>query len=165
MLGLLLLLVLLLALRSMGRDSCAQAPLFFRCDRALVGALCSVLRRAIFVSGEVIAREGEVVRELFFLESGRVMQANLIDSDEEDEAIRADLLAARRRGMGGAEEEGEAEGGAPQHSHAYRLDVVPSAMAFWARLGFVEVEATGEQAYYAERGGDRPMVLWLPLPS
>ena len=62
-----------------------RAPIFFRCDRALVGAICSVLRRAIFVSGEIIAKEGEVVRELFFLESGRVMQATSADSDEEEE--------------------------------------------------------------------------------
>ena len=36
-------------------------------------------------------------------------------------------------------------------------------MSFWSRLGFVEVEATGEQEYFAKHGGDRPMVSRLPL--
>ena len=48
-------------------------------------------------------------------------------------------------------------------SHEYRIDVVPSAVAFWVRLGFIEVEATGEQAYMMSKGGDRPMVKQLDL--
>ena len=48
-------------------------------------------------------------------------------------------------------------------SHEYRIDVVPSAVAFWVRLGFCEVEATGEQAYMMSKGGDRPMVKQLDL--
>ena len=70
-------------LRQINSRVLRRAPLFFRCDRALVGALCSVLRRAVFVSGEVIAREGEVAREMFFLESGRVLQER--EEEEEDE--------------------------------------------------------------------------------
>ena len=41
--------------------------------------------------------------------------------------------------------------------HEYRIDVVPSAVGFWTRLGFAEVEAKGEQAYLMTKGGDRPM--------
>ena len=43
-------------------------------------------------------------------------------------------------------------------SYEYRIDVVPSAVGFWRKLGFHEIAATGEQAYYLEKGGDRPMV-------
>ena len=39
-----------------------------------------------------------------------------------------------------------------------RLDVIPTAVTFWQRLGFEEVPATGEQAYLMQKGGDRPMV-------
>ena len=39
-----------------------------------------------------------------------------------------------------------------------KLDVIPTAVTFWQRLGFVEVEAQGEQAYLMAKGGDRPMV-------
>ena len=45
--------------------------------------------------------------------------------------------------------------------YEYCIDVVPSAVGFWARLGFEEVEAVGEQAYMMSKGGDRPMVLRL----
>ena len=68
-----------------------RAPIFFRCDKALVAALCSVMRRVVFVAGEVIAREGEVIRELFFIESGRVLQAapelGGADDEEDDEEL------------------------------------------------------------------------------
>jgi hypothetical protein len=77
------------------------APIFFRCDRALVGAICSVLRRAIYVTDEIIAREGEVVRELSFVESGSVIQATTTESDDEGDASEqegghagADITAA-----------------------------------------------------------------------
>ena len=43
----------------------------------------------------------------------------------------------------------------------YAIDSVPAAVGFWTRLGFEEVEATGEQAALMERGGDRPMVMVL----
>ena len=45
--------------------------------------------------------------------------------------------------------------------YEYCIDVVPSAVGFWTRLGFEEVEAVGEQAYMMSKGGDRPMVLRL----
>ena len=56
-----------------------------RRDRALVAAMCSVLRRVVFVKGEVLAREGEVVREMFFLEAGRVKQEREADDDARDD--------------------------------------------------------------------------------
>ena len=43
----------------------------------------------------------------------------------------------------------------------YRIDVVPSAVRFWRRLGFDEVEASGEQQFFMARGGDRPMAKRL----
>ena len=51
----------------------------------------------------------------------------------------------------------------PSPAFAYRIDVVPSAVGFWQKLGFELEEPTGEQAYYAERGGDLPMLKLLPL--
>ena len=50
----------------------ASSWLFAGCDPALVGAVCSVLRRNVFMPGEQLCKEGEVVREMFFLESGKV---------------------------------------------------------------------------------------------
>ena len=43
----------------------------------------------------------------------------------------------------------------------YRIDVVPSAVGFWAKLGFVEEEPDAEQEFYMDKGGDRPMSLKL----
>ena len=51
-----------------------------------------------------------------------------------------------------------AEGGA---GRMYTIDVVPAALGFWAKLGFEEVAATGEQAELIPRGGDRPMAKLL----
>lgn len=62
-------------------------------------------------------------------------------------------------GTGRPKEEGAHE--EPSPAFAYRIDVVPSAVGFWQKLGFELEEPTGEQAYYAERGGDLPMVKCL----
>ena len=67
-----------------------------------------------------------------------------IDSSDEEEEIFEEEVAAPAAG-----------------GYAYCIDVVPSAVGFWEKLGFVETKATGEQAYYLERGGDRPMVKYL----
>ena len=72
-------------------------------DRALVAAMCSVLRRVVFVKGEVLAREGEVVREMFFLEAGRVKQEREADDDEdeeEEEAVQAEAREGEREHKG-----------------------------------------------------------------
>ena len=71
-----------------------------------------------------------------------------------------DAQAAKDRhgNSSGHADDGDGDGG---ETFAYRIDVVPSAVGFWERLGFEAEEPTGEQAYYAERGGDLPMVLFL----
>ena len=81
-------------LRQINSRILRRAPIFARCDRALVGALCAVLRRVVFVTGEVIAREGEVVRELLFLEHGRVIQAMAADSEAANSMASATLSSA-----------------------------------------------------------------------
>jgi len=43
----------------------------------------------------------------------------------------------------------------------YRIDVVPTAVGFWERLGFEAAEPSAEQSYWLKRGGDRPMVKRL----
>ena len=58
----------------------------------------------------------------------------------------ARLCIARAKGAGASE---------------YLIDVVPSAVGFWAKLGFVEEEPDAEQEFFMAKGGDRPMSLKL----
>ena len=47
-------------------------------------------------------------------------------------------------------------------ANEYHIDVVPTAVGFWAQLGFVEVEPTDcEQELLMHKGGDRPMMRRL----
>ena len=50
--------------------------IFSRCEptRLCVKTMCSVLRRTTFLPGEVIVKEGDLVREMFFLDKGFVVQ-------------------------------------------------------------------------------------------
>ena len=82
--------------------------------------------------------------------------------------VRDNAAAARRRAMRDIDSSSSSDDDLPAphpeaaapagRSYEYRIDVVPSAVGFWRKLGFHEIAATGEQAYYLEKGGDRPMV-------
>jgi GNAT superfamily N-acetyltransferase len=69
-------------------------------------------------------------------------------------------LAARSRGLGTALAHhciGNAS--AIGDTEEYRIDVIPSALSFWSKLGFKEAVPDAEQAFFLSRGGDRPMTL------
>ena len=71
-------------------------------------------------------------------------------------------FAARRRGVGAAlARHCLAAARAAGDADCYCIDVVPTAVGFWTRLGFEEAEPTAEQLVFLKRGGDRPMVLRL----
>ena len=79
-----------------------------------------------------------------------------------EECMRQAVAAARAAETKGGQ--AEEEGGRMSEeeiSFEYRIDAVPCAVGFWRRLGFEEVEASGEQLYFMRRGGDRPMVKRL----
>ena len=70
--------------------------------------------------------------------------------------------AARRRGIGGKLAwHCLAAARAAGDTDVYRIDVIPTAIGFWTRLGFEESEPTAEQLLFLKRGGDRPMMLKL----
>ncbi len=77
-------------------------------------------------------------------------------------------LAARGRGLGSALAKhciASARAADPAMMH-YRIDVVPSAVPFWEKLGFEEAEpSSAEQKFFMKRGGDRPMALAVASPS
>ncbi len=94
-------------------------------------------------------------------------KGGLSRDDSAEEGWVVDVLGVRHcwrgRGVGSVlarhcMEAAAAEGGA---GRMYTIDVVPGALGFWAKLGFEEVAATGEQAELIPRGGDRPMAKLL----
>jgi len=70
-------------------------------------------------------------------------------------------LEARGRGIGTALATHCIEAAKAADAEQYRIDVVPTAVGFWERLGFEAAEPSAEQSYWLKRGGDRPMVKRL----
>ena len=70
-------------------------------------------------------------------------------------------VAARGRGLGSELARHCIDRAKDTGASEYRIDVVPSAVGFWAKLGFVEEEPDAEQEFYMDKGGDRPMSLRL----
>ena len=71
-------------------------------------------------------------------------------------------VAARGRGLGTKlAQHCIAAARAAGDAAEYRINVVPTAVGFWERLGFVNAEPSAEQQVFLHRGGDRPMVLPL----
>ena len=56
-------------------------PLFFGCDPDALAAVCGVLRRALFLPEEFLCRQGEIVTELYLLESGIIVETIYPDDD------------------------------------------------------------------------------------
>ena len=129
-------------LRQINSRVLRRAPLFYRCDKALVAALCGVLRRAVFVKGEVLAREGEVVRELFFLEAGKIKQERAADDDEEEdedeevEKERPALVRSLSRGLSGLGQQSSE----PSRAWASSGGDEDSARGKWARRAGTSVQ-------------------------
>ena len=63
-------------MRDMNFQCMNRCWIFSRCEptRLCVKTMCSVLRRTTFLPGEVIVKEGDLVREMFFLDKGFVVQ-------------------------------------------------------------------------------------------
>ena len=106
--------------------------------------------------GTKLARRGCGVGSVLAKECLR--RAKMAATSSRAKSKDAQAAKDRHGNSSGHADDGDAEGG---ETFAYRIDVVPSAVGFWERLGFEAEEPTGEQAYYAERGGDLPMVLFL----
>lgn len=59
-----------------------KVAIFFGCDSAFMGQLCHVLQRVTFIPSEEICKQGDIGREMYFLESGRVQST--IEPPEDD---------------------------------------------------------------------------------
>jgi len=59
-------------LQDMNMRVLLRAPILAGCNSKMLALLCRVLRRRVFVKGDVLFRPGTVANELFFLESGKV---------------------------------------------------------------------------------------------
>ena len=84
------------------------APVFLGTDKAMVALVCSLLSRAFFLKGELLTKQGDVMRELLVLEHGNIQQIieppadqrgdgdNLSDAagDEGDEGSKTDSKVA-----------------------------------------------------------------------
>ena len=62
-----------------------KAPILFTCDKTFVIQLCHVMKRVTFLPNEEIIQQGDVGRELFVLESGRVQSTIEPPEDGVDE--------------------------------------------------------------------------------
>ena len=62
-----------------------RVPLLLGVQTDALGDLCSVIRRAVFLPEEILCRQGEVVTELFILESGVVSEIIYPDEDDDSE--------------------------------------------------------------------------------
>lgn len=59
-------------LRDLNYKLIAPSYLFGACAESLVGALCTILQNEIFVPGQIICREGDMMRQMWFLMDGFV---------------------------------------------------------------------------------------------
>eukprot|EP00966_Prymnesium_polylepis_P325550 7381524-Prymnesium_polylepis.1 len=50
-------------LRDINMKVLRRAPIFFSCDKAMLGVLCGVLRRCVFLKGDVLSQQGGVANE------------------------------------------------------------------------------------------------------
>jgi len=60
-------------LRDINMKVLVSAPIFHSCNPTMIALLCSVLRRCVFLKGDVLSEQGTISNEMFFLESGRVV--------------------------------------------------------------------------------------------
>ena len=67
-----------------------KVSLFFGCDAAFTAQLCHVLTRTTFIPSEEICRQGDIGRELYFMESGRIQSTIEPPDDECDSEDMAD---------------------------------------------------------------------------
>ena len=59
-----------------------KVAIFFGCDKAFMGQLCHALTRVTFIPSEEICKQGDIGRELYFLEHGRVQSTIEPPEDE-----------------------------------------------------------------------------------
>ena len=67
-----------------------KVSLFFGRDAAFTAQLCHVLTRTTFIPSEEICRQGDIGRELYFMESGRIQSTIEPPDDECDSDDMAD---------------------------------------------------------------------------
>lgn len=60
-----------------------RTPTFLGCDHSLMIQFCSVIKRATYQQHEVLGEQGDVMTEIFFLESGRLKQTTFVEEDNE----------------------------------------------------------------------------------
>ena len=72
-------------LKNIYMRSMRRVPLFFGCDPALVMQVAEMLRRVVCLPGQTIVSQGEVVKELYVIESGH-LRATTSNKSEEEEA-------------------------------------------------------------------------------
>jgi len=81
-------------LRDINMKVLRRAPIFFSCDKAMLGVLCGVLRRCVFLKGDVLSQQGGVANEMFILEVGRVLSTTKCEVGDDAE-ITNDAWAQR----------------------------------------------------------------------
>ena len=82
-----------------------QAPIFYGVDYALLCLLCGAMQRASFLSQEFISKQGDVVTELYLLESGTVLYTMEVEGDDSDEDDDSDADGGNASGDDDDEED------------------------------------------------------------